>query len=88
MIVCVNVDRLSVTIPADLGEELRRVAQARGEPVSAVVAEAIVRELRLTALNEALRQADSEFGPVPEAEIVRAMQALVPKAHVYDFTRS
>jgi hypothetical protein len=75
----VSVDRLSVTVPAELGEELRRVAGLRGEPVSTLVTEAIVRELRLIALDEALRHADHEFGPVAETQIAAAMQALVPK---------
>jgi hypothetical protein len=77
-----NVDRLSVTVPAEIGEELRRVAGLRGEPVSTLVTEAIVRELRLLALDDALRDADREFGPVSEKEIATAMQALVPKANV------
>jgi hypothetical protein len=77
-----NVDRLSVTVPAELGAELRRVCAQRGEPVSNLVAEAIERQLRLIALDEALRAADDEFGPVPEEDVMRAMQALLPKAHV------
>jgi post-segregation antitoxin (ccd killing protein) len=76
-----NVDRLSVTVPAELGSELRRVCALRGEAVSAVVTEAIARELRLLALDDALRAADAEFGPVAESDIVRAMQLLVPTPH-------
>jgi CopG-like RHH_1 or ribbon-helix-helix domain, RHH_5 len=78
----VSVDRLSVTVPAEIGEELRRVAALRGEPVSNLVTEAITRELRLIALREALKAADEQFGAVPEDEVIRAMQALVPKANV------
>ncbi len=77
-----NVDRLSVTVPAALGEELRRVANLRGEPVSALVTEAISRELRLIALDEALRHADTQFGPVSEEEVLRAMQSLLSNAKV------
>jgi hypothetical protein len=77
-----NVDRLSVTVPAELGAELRRVCAQRGEALSTLVGEAIERQLRLIALDEALRAADAEFGPVPEHDIIRAMQALLPKVHV------
>lgn len=41
--------------------------------MSAFVAEAIEHQLRLDALNEALREADLTFGPVPEEEIQSAM---------------
>ena len=75
-----NVDRLSVTVPADLGAELRRVAELRGEGVSALVAEAIARQLRLIALDDALRQADQLFGPVSDEEIARATRALLAAA--------
>ena len=77
-----NVDRLSVTVPAELGAELRRVAQHRRDSVSNLVSEAIARELRLLALDDALRLADAQFGPVPEADVAKAMQALVPAAPV------
>ena len=77
-----NVDRLSVTVPAELGAELRRVAQHRGDSVSNLVSEAIGRGLRLLALDDALRLADAKFGPVPEAEVAKAMQALLPTAPV------
>ena len=69
-----NVDRLSVTVPSELGAELRRVAGLRGQPVSTFVAEAIVHQLRLDALNQALREADHEFGPVSEAGVAEAMR--------------
>lgn len=72
-----NVDRLSITVPAELGAELRRVAELRGEPVSNLVADAIARQLRLIALDVALRQADEQFGPVPESDVALAMQALL-----------
>jgi len=71
-----NVDRLSVTVPAEVGLELRRVAEARGEPVSMIVAEAISRELRLLALNDALQLAEETFGPVPEAAVEQAARKL------------
>lgn len=71
-----NVDRLSVTVPAELGNELRRIAEHRGETVSSLVTSAISHQLRLLALDEALREADQMFGPVPEDDVIRAMNAL------------
>ena len=68
-----NVDRLSVTVPAQIGAELRRVAGLRGQPVSTFVAEAISHQLRLEALNEALREADREFGQVSEQGVAEAL---------------
>ena len=82
-----NVDRLSVTVPTELGAELRRVADLRGQPVSTFVAEAISHQLRLEALNETLREDDLEFGPVSEEGIADAMkmfdraEALAAKKH-------
>jgi metal-responsive CopG/Arc/MetJ family transcriptional regulator len=74
-----NVGRLSVTLPSDLCEELRKVAVIRGNSISALVTEAIARELRLIALEDAIRHAELESSPVPENEIILAIQALVPK---------
>lgn len=66
------VDRLSVTVPERLGRELRALAKARGANVSAVVTEAIEREVRMAALERALREADERFGPVDDGLILRA----------------
>lgn len=76
------VDRLSVTVPAELGAALRALADRRGETVSMVVAEAIAREVRGAALDRALAEADKRFGPVPdelvdeaEVDLARAAKA-------------
>ena len=66
------VDRLSVTVPDELGAALRALAQRRRETVSTIVSEAIAREVRLAALDLALAEADRHFGPVPEALIAAA----------------
>ncbi|MCC6668551.1 MAG: ribbon-helix-helix protein, CopG family [Polyangiaceae bacterium] len=66
------VDRLSVTVPDRLGRELRALAKARGANVSAVVTEAIEREVRVAALERALHEADERFGPVDDGLIQRA----------------
>lgn len=72
-----SVDRLSVTVPSELGEALRALAERRGEPVSTIVTEAIAHALRLEALDQALREADRRFGSVPEPDIARAEAVLV-----------
>jgi hypothetical protein len=68
------VDRLSVTVPSELGSALRALAKARGANVSTLVADAIAREVRLAALDLALDEGDRRFGPIPE-EKVRAAEA-------------
>jgi predicted transcriptional regulator len=66
------VDRLSVTVPAELGAALRALAEARGATVSTIVTQAIAREVRGVALDRALAEADERFGPVPEALVDEA----------------
>ena len=74
------VDRLSVTVPAELGSALRALAKARGGNVSSVVTEAIAREVRLAALDRAIASADERFGPLDEALIARAEADLTATA--------
>jgi hypothetical protein len=71
-----SVDRLSVTVPADMGAVLRALARSRRATVSTVVTEAIARELRLAALDGALAEADRRFGALPEDRVTRAMAEL------------
>jgi predicted transcriptional regulator len=70
------VDRLSVTVPAELGEALRALAESRGETVSTIVQEAISHQLRLAALDVALADADRRFGAVRVEDVDRAEQVL------------
>jgi post-segregation antitoxin (ccd killing protein) len=74
------VDRLSVTVPSDLGSALRALAKARGANVSAVVTEAIAREVRLAALDHALAAADDRFGALDEGLVSRAEVELAQAA--------
>jgi predicted DNA-binding protein len=75
-----SVDRLSVTVPSELGEALRALAERRGQPVSTIVTEAIAHALRLEALDHALGEADRRFGPIPEQLVAEAESALVTGA--------
>jgi predicted transcriptional regulator len=79
------VDRLSVTVPSELGAALRALAELRGATVSMVVSEAIAHQVRLAALDLALAEADRRFGPVAEnlvkdaeAELARAARRRIP----------
>lgn len=71
------IDRLSVTVPSELGVALRGLAKARGQTVSTVVAEAIAHEIRLAAMDVALAAAQKRHGPVPEELVARAEAELV-----------
>jgi hypothetical protein len=75
-----SVDRLSVTVPAELGSVLRALARARRATVSTVVTEAIAREVRLAALDGALAEADRRFGPLPDDLVTRATAELADLA--------
>jgi predicted transcriptional regulator len=74
------VDRLSVTVPSELGSALRALADARGETVSTVVTDAIAHHVRLAALDLALAEADHRFGPVEDAQVTAAEAELVRAA--------
>lgn len=67
-----SVDRLSVTVPSDVGAALRALAGARRTTVSTVVAQAILHELRLAALDQALADADAHFGVLEEDLVLQA----------------
>jgi predicted transcriptional regulator len=75
-----SVDRLSVTVPSDVGAALRALADARGTTVSNVVAQAISHEIRLAALDQALAEADSRFGALAEDLVLQAEAELARNA--------
>lgn len=66
--------RISVTLDADVADELRRVAGPRG--LSAFVNDAIERRLQAVRLQAMLDEMDRESGPVPE-HIQRGVDALM-----------
>jgi hypothetical protein len=67
-----SVDRLSVTVPSQLGAAMRTLARARGETVSTFVSDAISQRIRLAALDGALEAAAERHGAIPEAAIDEA----------------
>lgn len=74
------VDRLSVTVPSELGAALRALAAARGATVSTVVTDAIAHQVRMAALDLALAEATRRFGPLDDAEVAAAEAELVAAA--------
>lgn len=74
------VDRLSVTVPSELGAALRALAEARGATVSTVVSDAIAHQVRMAALDLALEKADRSFGPIDDAQIAAAEAEFVQAA--------
>jgi CopG-like RHH_1 or ribbon-helix-helix domain, RHH_5 len=75
-----GVDRLSVTVPSGVCAALRALADARGTTVSTIVAKAIGREIRLAALDRALSVSNRKFGPLDEALVLSAQEALSQKS--------
>lgn len=61
--------KLSVSVPGELAEELRRTVGARG--LSGFVTRAISHELERQRLGALLAEMDAELGPVPAAELTR-----------------
>ncbi len=74
-----SVDRLSITVPSELGAALRALASARRKAVSTVVTEAIEHEIRQAALDRALLEADRRFGALSE-ELIREAEDQLSRA--------
>ena len=64
------VEKVSLSLDADLVARARRVAGHRG--LSALVNEALRIKLQHERLRTVLAEMDAEFGPVPTAELERA----------------
>jgi post-segregation antitoxin (ccd killing protein) len=75
-LVRMSVDRLSVTVPAELGEAIREVAAQAGISVSSWMSEAAVRQLRHHKLGVALDAWQAENGTFTEAELDAAAAML------------
>lgn len=58
------VDRITVTLPVELGRELRQLASALDVPVSSLVVRAVESQLRQQALGAALKSARRRVGPI------------------------
>jgi hypothetical protein len=75
-----NVDRLSLTMDAELGEAVRKAAARAGTSVSAWLAAAAADRLRNELLDAALDAWEAESGPFTDAELNEAASLLgVPR---------
>jgi predicted transcriptional regulator len=64
--------KLSITLPADLAEDVERLARERGLAVSAWLAEAAQEARRHQAALAAIADHEAEFGRFTEAELTEA----------------
>jgi len=76
MVVVMNVDKMSLSFPPDVGEEMRRAAHRSGMSVSAWVTDAARAKLRREALGAALEDYQAEHGRFTAAEIAEAERRL------------
>jgi predicted transcriptional regulator len=68
--------KLSITLPADLAEDVERLARDRGLPVSAWLAEAAAEARRHQAALAAIADYEAEFGRFTDAELAEARARL------------
>ncbi|MSP21830.1 MAG: hypothetical protein EXR66_02240 [Dehalococcoidia bacterium] len=71
-----KVDKLSISLDAELGDEVRAAARKAGKGVSAWLAEAAAAKLRSEALREFLDEWQAEHGPITPEELARAREEL------------
>lgn len=75
-VVCMNVDRLSITLEPKLGAAARKAAKKAKVSLSTWIAEATAGRLRNEALGEALDQWEAEDGAFTTEELAEAAKAL------------
>ncbi len=76
-LVCMaQVDRLSVTMPPEIGEAVRQAAARQGASVSTWLAAAAAQRLRNELLGAALDRWEAEEGPFSDQELTDAARAL------------
>lgn len=68
--------KLSITLPADLAEDVERLARERDMPVSAWLAEAAEEARRHQAALAAIAAYEAEFGTLTDAELASARARL------------
>ena len=69
-----KVDKLSISLPPELGDAVRESAGRRGIPVSGWFANAAQHQLRCEALADALALWEGEFGAIPEVAMTVALK--------------
>ena len=76
ILVCVSVDRLSITLDPRLGVAARKAARRAKVSLSTWIAEATADRIRNELLGEALDRWEAEDGALTQAELDRAAEAL------------
>ena len=65
-------DRISITVDAELGQAVRQAAAAEGVSVSSWASEALADRVRKHSLRAFLDEWEAEQGPFTEAEMAEA----------------
>ena len=76
MLVCMNVDRLSITLDPRLGAAARKAAKRANMSLSTWIAQATADKVRTEALGHALDQWEAETGAFTSSELEAAATAL------------
>lgn len=71
-----KVDKLSVSFPPDLGDEVRAAAGRSGRGLSGWLADAAAAKLRAEALASFLEDWEAEHGAISEHELATAREEL------------
>jgi hypothetical protein len=71
-----KVDKMSISLDAELGAEVREAARRSGQSLSAWVAAAAVEKFRSEGLRQLLDEWEVEHGPISEEELARARNEL------------
>jgi hypothetical protein len=71
-----NVDKISISFPSELGDEVREAASNAGRGLSSWFAEAATTKLRAETLAKFLDQWEREHGPFTADELARAKAEL------------
>jgi CopG-like RHH_1 or ribbon-helix-helix domain, RHH_5 len=79
--------KLSITLPADLAEDVERLAQDRGMAVSAWLAEAAEESRRHQAALAAIADYEAEFGQFTDVELAEARARLAQADALADTPR-
>ncbi|MQA01022.1 MAG: hypothetical protein GEU80_17190 [Dehalococcoidia bacterium] len=71
-----KVDKMSISLDAELGDEVRTAARKAGKGISSWLADAAAAKLRAEALDEWLDEWQREHGPITPEELARAEEDL------------
>lgn len=81
MLVCMSVDRLSITLDPRLGAAARKAAKRAKVSLSNWIAGATIDRIRNELLGEALDRWEAEAGALTQEELDQASEALAMSRH-------